>query len=113
MGMFGLPTGEFDLLLKDGKGEHWKNVMFTDSLYEEDIADCVEIWSVNYKVLSARFNGRTVSIPTGYHWELRSKDEVFGIYKTRKEAKAAMDERKLLRYKDKSIKVGLPVYVKE
>ena len=111
MGYFDLPTGEFDLLLKDGKGEQWKNVMFTDSINASEIAECVEEWSVYHKVLKARFNGREVAMPTHYHWELRHKEEAFGSFKTRKEAVEAMYQRKAMWRKDKTIKVGLPCFV--
>lgn len=49
MGLFDLPRGEFDLLLKgkDGK-EAWKNVMFCDSFDTGEVADLVEMWSTNY-----------------------------------------------------------------
>ena len=53
MSIFGLPTGEFDLLLKKkGRGRHkeeWKNVMFTDFITQGEIAECVERCSENYK----------------------------------------------------------------
>ena len=114
MGLFDLPRGEFDLLLKgkDGK-ENWKNVMFCDSFGTGEVADLVEMWSTNYTVLAARFNGRPVEIPTNYHWELRSKGESLGKYATREEAKAAMYERKALWRKDKTTKVGIPYFVKD
>ena len=113
MGAFDLPRGEFDLLLKDSKGEHWKNVMFADSFDEGEVADIVEMWSVNHKVLAARFNGRPVAIPTRYHWELRYKDEVFGSFKLREEAKEALYQRKAMWRKDKSTRVGCIYFVKE
>ena len=114
MGAFDLPRGEFDLLLKDKTGaENWKNVMFADSIYTEEVADLVEMWSVNYTVLAARFNGRPVAIPVKYHWELRYKDECFGKFATREECKNAMYERKAMWRKDKTIKVGLPVFVQD
>lgn len=113
MGAFDLPSGEFDLLLKDRTGEHWESVMFTDSIDNAVIADCVEMWSENHTVLAARFNGRAVTIPTKYHWELRSKDEVFGKFATREEAKKAMYERKAMWRKDKVTRPGIPVFVKD
>ena len=113
MGAFDLPTGELELLLKDGKGEHWESVLFTDSLDDYDIADSVEEWSVNHSVLAARFNGRMVALPTAYHWELRHRDESFGKFPTRKECMDAMYKRKSMWRKDKTVKVGLPVFVKD
>ena len=116
MGMFDLPRGEFELNLKPKKGKvcshnGWTSVMFTDSLYRGDIAQTVEMWSDSYKVLGARFNGREVAIPKKYHWEHRIKDEVLGVYKTYAEGRAVMDERKKLRWKDKSVKVGGAYFV--
>ena len=113
MGAFDLPHGEFDLLLENSKGKEWKNVMFTDTIDKGMIADCVEMWSGNYKVLSARFNGIKVEIPTNYHWELRFKGEVLGKFKTRDEAKEEMYRRKALWRKDKSVKVGIPYFAQD
>ena len=112
MGAFDLPRGEFELLLKkDGEAE-WKSVMFTDYIDMGEIADAAEMWSKNYKVLAARYNGREVTIPTNYKWELRYKDEVFGEFKTRAEAVEEMNRRKIERRKDKTVRVGLPYFVK-
>ena len=121
MGYFDLPTGDFELLLKKkGRGNHkpeWQSVMFTDGLTREDIAECAERWGNNYKVMGARYNGREVTIPApgSYHWEHRFKDTVYGVYKTRSEAVAAMQKRKEFNWaekdKTKRIPVGLPYFV--
>ena len=97
MGFFDLPSGNFELLLsKNGsRKQEWKSVMMTDRLYPEEIADCVEQWSKNYKVRGARHNGREVNIPTSYHWELRAKSDVIGSYPTREAAKEAADKRRM------------------
>ena len=113
MGAFDLPTGELELLLKDSKGEHWESVAFTDSVDDYDIVDSVEDWSVNHTVLAARFNGKPVKIPDKYHWELRHRDECFGKFPTRNECVDAMHKRKSMWRKDKTVKVGLPVFVKD
>ena len=120
MGIFDLPTREFELLLKKkGRGqrkEEWKSVMFTDRLELAEIARCAEEWSRNYRVLGARYNGRNVAIPTDYHWELRYKDNVYGVFKTRAEAVQMMNERKEMNWaekiKENRIPVGIPVFVK-
>lgn len=117
--MFTLPRGEFDLYLKPRKGadcrseEGWKNIMMTDRLEAGEIAESVEEWSKNYEVLGARYNGKEVTIPKNYHWELRSGSEAFGSFKTRKDALEEMHHRKVLRRQDKTIKTGLPVFVEE
>ena len=121
MGYFDLPTGEFELLLKKrGRGQHkeeWKSVMFTDGLRLEDVASCAEEWSKNYNVLGARYCGRKITIPTGYHWELRYKDNVYGVFKTRAEAAQMMQERKERNWaekiKENRVPVGIPVFVKD
>ena len=98
MGYFSLPTGNFELLLKKkGRGAHkaeWKSVMITDSLYQSEVAQCVEDWGRNYKVMGARFKGKAVKIPENYHWEVYTKTEVLGTYKKRADAKAVVDARK-------------------
>ena len=121
MGCFDLPRGELELLLKKkGRGNRkteWKSVMFVDRLSAEEIASCVEDWSINYKVVGARYNGREVNVPTRYHWEHRHKDSVYGIYRTRKEVLNAMQKRKefnwLEKDKSKTIPIGTPVFVAE
>ena len=120
MGYFDLLNGEFDLLMKKrGRGNskaEWKSVMMTDRLYPEEIADCVERWSKNYKVIAARFNGREVKIPEGYHWEVRFKDDVIGCYKTREEAKAVTEERRMSNWGkplSEHIMIGTIVFVKD
>ena len=120
MSIFGLPTGEFDLLLKKrGRGRHkeeWKNVMFTDFITQGEIAECVEDWSRNYKVVAARYNGKKIAIPTNYHWEHKYKDVVYGRYKTRAEVVAAMEIRKTENYKKpvgEKQPIGTPVFVKD
>ena len=117
MGYFDLPTGELELNLKPkkkgAKENGWTSVMFTDGLSKEDIATSVEEWSINYRVLEARYNCRPVTIPKKYHWELRSKEECFGIYKSRADAVKAMQERKAMRWEDKTVKVGLPYFVED
>ena len=115
MGAFSLPTGDFELLMKKGGSEpKWTSVMFTDALYNSEIADCVERWSVNNTVLGARYNGRAVTIPTNYHWELKFKGgEMTGHYTTRKEAEAAMKELKAKRRTDKTIRIGFPTFVQD
>lgn len=110
MGYFDLPRGEFELLMDD---EGWKSVMLTDNLYKEEIAECVEMWSVKHKVLGARYNGKEVPIPTNYHWELRHKDELLGIYKLRKDAKEEADLRRREYRKDKSVKTGIIKFVED
>lgn len=108
MAYFGLPRGDFELLLKEkGRGNHkaeWKSVMMTDSLYPGDVEECFERWGENYKVLGARYNGKEVKPLTRYHWEHYTKvklpggawkTKVLGCYATRATAKAAVDERKL------------------
>lgn len=86
---------------------------FIDRLDKEVLADNVERWSKHHEVLAARYNGRPVMIPTNYHWELQHKGEVLGIFKTREEACEEMNKRKVARYEDKTIKVGLPKYVQD
>lgn len=120
MGYFDLPRGQFDLLLKKkGRGRHsskWECVMMTDSLYPEEIASCVEEWSQNYTVEGARYNGKSVIIPTKYHWELRTKDEVLNHYSTREEAVKARDERRTFNWgkpDESRIPVGTIYFVKE
>lgn len=117
MGYFDLPTGEFSLNLKpkrvDCDYNGWRSVMFTDSLTVGDIADCVEDWEDSYEVLGAMYNGHTVTIPTNYHWELRNGDEMLGRFNTRKEAAKVMKEQRNLRRKDKTVKVGFPVFVQD
>ena len=111
MGAFDLPTGDFQLLLKDAKGTKWTSVMFTDSLDRSEIAETVEDWSVNHEVLSARYNGREVVIPKKYHWELQLNGEVLGSYKTYKEARAEFDRRRIQYRKDKTTRPGRIVFV--
>ena len=120
MGYFDLPSGEFELLMKKkGKGRfksEWKTVMFTDSLYPSEIADTVEMWSENYVVMSARFNGRKVLIPDNYHWEHRLGDKILGSYTKRAEAKKALEERKHLNFrksKEERVRVGTIKFVKD
>lgn len=120
MGYFDLPTGEFELLLKKkGRGrfkEEWTSVMFTDRLNDESIADCVERWSENYKVMAARFNGRKVFIPHEYHWELVSKGDVLGEYSKRSDAKKAWDDRRMFNWgkpKEERIPVGVITFVED
>ena len=121
MGYFDLPTGEVELLLKKkGRGrfkEEWKNVAMTDYIDYGNIAELVERWSKNYKVLGARYNGRNVTIPTEYHWEHRYKDDVYGVYKTRAEVVEAMEKRRQSNWKEKDktkrVPVGLPKFVKD
>lgn len=121
MGYFDLPRGELELLLKKkGRGNRkaeWKSVMFADRLSTGEIVSCVEDWSINYKVVGARYNGREVNVPTRYHWEHRHKDSVYGIYKTRREVLEAMQERKkfnrLEKDRAKMVPVGTPVFVAE
>ena len=113
MGMFDLPRGEFDLLLKDGKGTHWECVAFTDWINAEEIAMTVEEWSVNHEVLSARFNGKEVTIPKNYHWELVNGADVIGTFNVRKEAQAVWQERRTKYRKDKLEKPGIIKFVSE
>lgn len=121
MGYFDLPTRELELLLKKkGRGNkkaEWRSVMFADRLSAGEIASCVEDWSINYKVVGARYNGREVSVPNNYHWEHRHKDSVYGIYGTRKEVLDAMQKRKEFNWsekdKTKKIPIGTPVFVAE
>lgn len=120
MGYFDMPRGRFDLLMKKkGRGcykAEWKSVAITDSVIPEEIADRVEAWSKNYKVIAARFNGRELPIPTSYHWEHRIKGECIGKYVTREEAKSAVDKRKSENWykpKDEKIPVGSIVFVKD
>lgn len=119
MGYFDLPTGELELLLKKkGRGRHkeeWRSVSFTDSLTKEELVSDVENWSKNYKVNSARYNGKVVDIPTNYHWEHRYKDTIFGVYKTRDEVVAEMNKRKEFNWsekdKTKKVPIGSPYFV--
>lgn len=102
MGYFDLPTGEVELLLKKrGRGRftaEWRGVSFTDRPNREEIAQLVEDWSKNYKVMGVRYNGREIAIPTGYHWEVWVKvdrhEELFGCYATRAEARAVVESRR-------------------
>lgn len=114
MAAFSLPTGDFELLFDDGNGKQWRSVMFTDSISLADIAQCVEEWSINHKVIGARYNGKKVPIPTKYHWDLRLKGEVLeGGFKTRAEAVEAMKKRREMQRTDKSIKAGFPAFIKD
>jgi len=126
MGYFDLPRGNFELLLKKkGRGNHkaeWQSVMMTDHLYPGDVEEHFERWGINYKVMAARYNGREVKPLTRYHWEHRiiiSKrgiDELLGKYKTRKEAEAAVDERKRANWskpKDERVAAGTIVFVQD
>lgn len=113
MGYFDLPTGELELNLKpkkDGKRNGWTSVMFTDGLYTQTLVGCVEEWSRLYKVLGARYNGREVTIPKKYHWELCNHGESLGSFKTRAEAVEKMHELQKKRRTDKSVKVGIPKF---
>lgn len=107
------------MLKRKGRGrfkEEWRSVTFTDRLTEACIAEDVENWSKNYKVLGARYNGRRVTIPTKYHWEHRVGDEVIGRYGTRKEARTAWEMRRESNYgkpKDERVPVGMIVFVKD
>ena len=107
MGVFDMPRGELELKLKDSKGTHWDSVMLTDYLDMGMVMGCVEEWSVNHKVLSARYNGNVIAFPKKYHWELIADTESLP-FETRAEAEAVMSERRKLRtrLKDKTIKVG-------
>lgn len=117
MGLFDLPTGNFELKLKPKsndcyyKEEGWQSVMMTDRLDYEMVVGIVEDHEKDYEVHGARYNGKPIKVPNKYHWELRHKDEVFGSFKTRAEAVALMQQRKAMRRKDKNIKVGLPKFV--
>lgn len=117
MGAFDLPRGELELNLKPKnkdcyfKEEGWQSVMFTDGLDYETLVGCVEDWTGNYEVLGARYNGRTVTIPKKFHWELQHKGEVLGSFKSRAEAVETMRARKAEWRKDKTVKVGLPKFV--
>ena len=113
MGYFDLPTGELELQLKDKNGVYWESVMFTDWIEQYEIAQTVERWSEHHEVLAARYNGKPVAIPTNYHWELVSKGEVLGSFATRKEAEKAREERKAKWVKDRTVKIGLPEFVKD
>ena len=117
MGLFDLPTGELELNLKpkrsNCKRNGWTSVAFTDRLYREEIASCVEVWSKDYKVTGARYNGKTIQIPKKYHWEVRNKEEIFGKFKTRAEAVEELNERRLASRRDASVKVGRLVFVEE
>lgn len=111
MGMFDLPTGNFELRMKpigeSGKGK-WESVCMTDSLSYKDICECVEHWSKKYKVSGARYNGKPVQIPKTYYWVLQCRDERVGHFATYEEAKEAQAERKKL-LKDGKIKyIGYP-----
>ena len=108
-----MPRGELELLLKDAQGERWESVMMADSLYPGDVESTVEDWSINHEVLAARFNGKPVEIKKKYHWELRRKGEVLGIYKTRKEAVEDNLKRKTAYRKDKTTKCGIPYFVQD
>ena len=110
MSYFDLPRGEFELLLDD---RGWTSVMFTDSLFKSDIASCIEDWSVKHKVLGARYNGKEVSIPKNYHWELRHKDELLGVYALYKDAKENLECRRKEYRKDKTIKTGSIKFVED
>ena len=112
-GAFALPTGELDVQLKDGEKVYWKNVACTDWVDKGEIAETVEVWSRNHEVLAVRFNGRELQIPTNYHWELEYKGEVLGTFATRKDAVEEMNARKIERYKDKTVKVGIPKFVQD
>lgn len=118
--MFWMPTGNFELLMKKkGRGNHkpkWESVMLTDRLTSGDIAECVEHWQKNNKVIAARYDGREVFIPTEYHWEHRIKNEVIGCYSTRAEAIAVMEERRHSNYRkprEERIPVGGVYFVEE
>lgn len=126
MGYFDLPRGNFELLLKKkGRGNHkaeWTSVMMTDRLYPGDVEECFEKWGINYKVIGARYNGREVKPLTRYHWEhriinrKRGVDELLGKYKTRKEAEAAVDERKRANWsrpKDERVAIGTIVFAQD
>lgn len=120
MALFGLPTGEFELLLKHkGRGRYkteWQTVMFADRLDLEDVASVVEDWSKNYNVVGARYNGKAVDIPTKYHWEFSiSPTENEGYFNTYEEAirEATLRRRANKKEKDKSkwLRSGMPVVV--
>lgn len=126
MGYFDLPRGNFELLLKKkGRGNHkaeWQSVMMTDHLYPGEVEEHFERWGINYKVMAARYNGREVKPLTQYHWEHRiiirkcGVDELLGKYKTRKEAEAAVDERKRANWekpKDERVAAGTIVFVQD
>lgn len=126
MGYFDLPRGNFELLLKKkGRGNHkaeWKSVRMTDRLYPGDVEECFEKWGINYKVMGARYNGKEVKPLTRYHWEhriilrRRGVDELLGKYKTRKEAEAAVDERKRANWsrpKDERFAIGTIVFAQD
>ena len=113
MGYFDLPRGELELQLKDAKGIRWESVMFTDSLTAEDVASCVEDWSVRHEVMAARYNGKAVQIPKGYHWEIKCKDETIDSFATRKECADAWNVRRRAWNKDKTVKLGIVSFVKD
>lgn len=101
------------LMAKGGGKPHWESVMFTDGITASEIAESVEAWSVNNTVLAARYNGKEVAIPTGYHWTLESRGEVFGRYATRAEAVEAMNKRKERRRQGEAIRMGIPHFVQD
>jgi len=113
MGYFDLPRGEVTIKVKDGKKTVVKSIAFCDSLYKEEIAEMWERWSESYKILEMQFNGRKVEPMKNYHWELRYKDELFGTFKLRKDAYAALMERKHKKWDDKSIRVGTIYFVQD
>ena len=113
MGYFDLPTGEIKLKVKDGKKEKFVSVAFTDCIFKGEIEELYERWSKTYKIIEIQFNGRKVTPCKKYHWVLHWKDEIYGTFKTREEAKKAYDERKMKRWDDKSIHCGVIDFVEE
>ena len=107
-----MPTGDFELQFKDGDKTYWKSVMITDSPSKEEIAQCVEEWE-NRNVLAARYNKKPVEIPTNYHWELRFGKECFGVFKKRKDAYAAMIDRKNRKRNGENIKAGFVCFIED
>lgn len=103
MGIFDLPSGDFELLFKDNGKEEWKSVMMIDRLTKEEIAECVERWSENHIVTGARYNGRIVEIPTEYYWEIRSKGETLQRFSKRKDAVKELEKRRLINRKNKAV----------
>jgi hypothetical protein len=113
MGYFDLPTGELELLLEDEKGTKWQSVAFMDVVFPSDLARACEDWSNHYKVKAARFNGKPLKIPTGYHWEVRKRDEVLGAFKTYQEALNDANDRRRAYRTDKTVKTGGVYFAKD